>query len=159
MKKDFIAEAIFEYEAMTAKEQGKLVLQILEDQPVLMGFITNLADDFSDEAHETLVDSLAILINAFIAAGIPVDLIARDTVDEVIDEKVEKYDQAESEKGVEDLVDSPLVLEDLKARALLKGKFDKDDEEGKANFSMVLDTVITIVERSVAYGMEKHRQE
>lgn len=158
MKKDFIAEAIFEYEAMSPGEQGKMVLQLLEDQPVLMGFITNLADDFTDDAHETLVDSLAILINAFIAAGIPVEMVARDLVDEIIDEKVAKYDEAAKADKEEDLVDSPLVLEDLKARALLKGNFAKDDEESKGNFAMVLDTIITIVERSVAYQMEKHQE-
>ena len=80
-----MAEAIADYEAMTAAEQGKMVVQILEDQPVLMGFITNLADDFSDSEHEALVDSAVILIDAFVAAGIPVQMVPHQMV-EVIPE-------------------------------------------------------------------------
>tara|TARA_R110002072_G_scaffold188717_2_gene345388 strand:- start:4 stop:489 length:486 start_codon:yes stop_codon:yes gene_type:complete len=154
VKKDFVAQSIFDYEAMNDGEQGKLILEILEDQPVLMGFVTNLADDFSDAEHETIVDSIAILINAFIAAGIPVDMIPQEIVDDVIEEKVEGYNKEESENE-EELIDSPLVYEDLQARAVIKCKFQADDDLSKQNFNMILNTVISIVERSVSYSMQK----
>ncbi len=150
VKKDFVAQSIFDFEAMNDGEQGKLILEILVDQPILMGFVTNLADDFNDDEHETIVDSIAILINAFIAAGIPVDMIPREIVDEVIDEKVQGYNNEEA-----DLIDSPLVYEDLQARAAIKCKFDPEDEVSKENFNMVLNTIISIVERAISHSMQK----
>lgn len=154
VKKDFVAQSIFDYEAMDNAEQGKLILEILEDQPILMGFVTNLADDFGDEEHETIVDSIAILINAFIAAGIPVDMIPQEIVDDVIEEKVEGYNKDENDKEG-DLIDSPLVYEDLKARAYVKCKFHPEDTVSKDNFNMILNTIISIVERAISHSMQK----
>lgn len=154
VKKDFVAQSIFDYEAMNDAEQGKLILEILEDQPVLMGFVTNLADDFGDEEHETIVDSIAILINAFIAAGIPVDMIPQEIVDDVIEEKVEGYNKENQEEEA-DLIDSPLVYEDLLARAIVKCKFNPEDKVSKENFNMILNTVISIVERAISHSMQK----
>ncbi|HAD97871.1 MAG TPA: hypothetical protein DCG19_10730 [Cryomorphaceae bacterium] len=159
-KKDFVAEAIADYEAMTAAEQGKMVVQILEDQPVLMGFITNLADDFSDSEHEALVDSAVILIDAFVAAGIPVQMVPHQMVEEVINEKVDQYNKKDeheelSSEAVRDVSDSPLVFEDLKNRAVFKSNLSEEDEAGRQNFNIVLDTIISIIERSAAATMEK----
>ncbi len=36
---------------MTAKEQRKIIAQLLEDQPVMRGYIISLADDFSESEH------------------------------------------------------------------------------------------------------------
>lgn len=154
VKKDYVAQSIFDYEAMDNTEQGKLILEILEDQPVLMGFVTNLADDFGDEEHETIVDSIAILINAFIAAGIPVDMIPQEIVDEVIEEKVEGYNKEEKDRQA-DLIDSPLVYEDLKARAIVKCKFEAEDIVSKDNFNMILNTIVSIVERAISHSLQK----
>ncbi|MEQ9261927.1 MAG: hypothetical protein RLP14_02080 [Owenweeksia sp.] len=159
-KKDFVAETIADYEAMSAKEQGQMVVQILDDQPVLMGFITNLADDFSDSEHAALVDSAVILINSFIAAGIPIQMVPHQIVEEVINEKVDRYDQKEQEdtlttEAVIDFVDSPLVFEDLRNRALFKSDLPEEDEEARQSFDIVLDTVISIIERSAAATMEE----
>lgn len=161
-KKDFVAIAIADYEAMSDGEKGKMVVQILEDQPVLMGFVTNLADDFSDAEHEALVDSVAILINAFISAGIPVELVPHQMVEEVIQERVDSYEE-QAEKREEDLTkedlneisDSPLVFEDLRNRALFKIQ-QQDGENGlNPEFVLILDTVVAIIERSVAYEISK----
>lgn len=153
--RDFIAEAIADYDAMKAEEQGKLVVQILEDQPILMGFITNLSDDFSESEHEVLVDSAVILINAFVSAGIPVEMISHQLVEEVIREKVDEYEEKEEgsvldEEQMKEIADSPLVFEDLKNRAIFKSNLPEENLVQKQNFGIVLDTIISMVERSVA---------
>lgn len=160
-KKDFIAEAIADYEAMTASEQGKMVVQVLEDQPILMGFITNLADDFSDAEHEALVDSAVILINAFISAGIPVEMVPHQMMEEVIEDRVDSYEKKAEEKDElkpEDLSqvsDSPLVFEDLRNRALFKIREKGEDTKLNPAFILILDTIIAIIERSVAIEISK----
>jgi len=160
-KKDFVAMAIADYEAMSQPEQGKMVVQILEDQPILMGFITNLADDFSDAEHEALVDSAVILINAFISAGIPIELIPHQMLEEVINDRMDAYAaKADEEKDLAEgqvakISDSPLVFEDLKNRAIFKTKEDEADEADRQNFFVALDTIISIIERSASISMEK----
>lgn len=150
-KRDHIAAAIADYDALKPAEQGKLLLGILDDQPYLMGFLTNLSDDFPDEQHDALVESVVILINAFIEAGIPVGMVPAQLVEEVVKMKTE----GEEEGGVleDESVDSPLVFEDLRNRALfaaqLKGK------ENQGNFNLILDIIITCVERLVDYEMNK----
>lgn len=162
-KRDFIAESIADYEAMKQQERGQLIVQILEDQPVLMGYITNLADDFTDEEHEALVDSTVILINAFIAAGIPVQMVPHQLVEEVINEKVSVYEsKAEEAEIIEDwkeISDSPKVFEDLRNRAFFKSGMSGADETGHHNFNIVLDTVITMVERSAGLETETAEDE
>src|SRR5690606_10460156 len=119
------------------------VVQILEDQPILMGFITNLSDDFSESEHEVLVDSAVILINAFVSAGIPVEMISHQLVEEVIREKVDEYEEKEEgsvldEEQMKEIADSPLVFEDLKNRAIFKSNLPEENLVQKQNFGIVL---------------------
>ncbi len=160
--KDFVAVAIADFEAMSQQEQGQLLVQVMEDQPVLMGFVTNLADDFSDSEHEVLVDSIVILINAFVSAGIPISLIPQQMLEEVINERVDKYEEhADELEGdiARELSDSPLVFEDLRNRALFKSDLAEEDLAARQRFSLILDTLIAIVERSVSVEISKGKNE
>ena len=148
--RDFVAEAIADYEAMPQEERAKLLISILEDQPFLMGFLTNLADDFSDSVHESLVESTVILINAFVSAGIPVGVIPQAIIDEVVEEKVQGYENEKEADRDAEKSDSPLVFEDLRNRALFHSKLDVKDVLSTHNFELVLNTIVSSVERSVA---------
>lgn len=152
--KDFVAEAIADFEAMNADERGQLLLQIMEDQPILMGFVTNLADDFSDNAHAALVDAVVILINAFVSAGIPVNLIPQAMMEEVINERVDAYEaragQIVSDDVARQTTDSPLVFADLRNHALFHSNIAKEAAADRQRFSLVLDTLVAIIERSAA---------
>lgn len=153
-QRDLIAENIADYDSLADQERGQLIAQVMEDQPFLMGFLTNLADDFSDSEHEVLVDSLVILINSFVAAGIPLDTIPDALIAEVIEEKTESYQEGEDRleltaDNVNELVDSPLVFEDLRHRAILKSDLKRNDSAGQHNFILILDALIAIVERSL----------
>jgi len=154
IKRDRIAENIAEYDSLSDQERGQFIARVLEDQPYLMGFVTNLADDFSEKEHEALVDSVLILINAFIATGIPVDTIPDALIQEVLKEKIDAY-EAMADKGavkahaVSELADSPLTFEDLRQRALTKSDLAQESAVAQYNFMLVLDALITIVERSL----------
>lgn len=157
--RDFIAEAIAEYEAMPTEQRSQLLLSILDDQPYLMGFITNLSDDFGDAAHDSLVESTVILINAFVSAGIPVGAIPQAIIEEVIEEKVEAYENLKETAGWdENISDSPKVFEDLRNRALFYSDFDSEEPEEKHNFEFVLNTIVSAVERSVSVEINSNNQ-
>ncbi len=151
-KRDHIAEAIADYHAMDAQEQGQMIARVMEDQPYLMGFLTNIADDFNDEQHEALVDSVMILLNAFISAGLPVSMIPAPVVEEIIKEKTEAYEEADKH---EVHTDSPKVFDDLKNRAIFKAKLDKAPVADQANFNLILDVLISLIERMADYDQNK----
>lgn len=137
---------------MSAPEQGALIAQIMEDQPFLMGFLTNIADEFSDDQHEMLVDSVMILLNAFIAAGMPVSIIPGPALDKVIEERTEAY------AGVDPLLpevsESPKVFQDLRNLALVHADLNVDDAVAMGNYNVVLDILITAIERMADYDQQ-----
>lgn len=147
-QRDFIAESIADYEAMSDAERGKMTLSLMEDQPVLMSFITELADDFSDAEHAALVDSVIVLIQAFIAAGIPLDMLSKQLVNEIIEEKAAAFEEQDEIYRMEQ-IDSPRVFIDLENWALFKAGLAQAEPLVKRNYALVLDTLITMVERSI----------
>jgi hypothetical protein len=159
-KRDFISEAIVEYDDLSNEEQGKMLVQVLEDQPYLMGFITNVAEEFSDLQHEALVESLLILTNAFIMATVPFGMVPAELIEEIIKIKTD-VDEDSIEVTEVELSDSPKVFEDLRARAVLKSDLAEAKAEVQLSFNLMLDVVITAVERVVDYeinALEKDKK-
>jgi hypothetical protein len=159
-KRDFISEAIVEYDNLSNEEQGKMLVQVLEDQPYLMGFITNVAEEFSDLQHEALVESLLILTNAFIMATVPFGMVPAELIEEIIKIKTD-VDEDSMEVAEVELSDSPKVFEDLRARAVLKSDLAEARAEVQLSFNLMLDVVITAVERVVDYeinALEKDKK-
>ncbi len=148
-RQDHIADSIKDYMAMSAQEQGAMVAQVMEDQPFLMGFLTNIADEFSDDQHEMLVDSVMILLNAFIAAGMPVGLIPGPALDELIRERTEAYEEADS--LLPEVSESPKVFQDLRNLAIVEADLNVDDPVAMSNYNIVLDILITAIERMADY--------
>jgi hypothetical protein len=153
-KRDFISEAIVEYDGLSNEEQGKMLVQVLEDQPYLMGFITNVAEEFSDLQHEALVESLLILTNAFIMATVPYGMVPAELIEEIIKIKTD-VDEDSLEVEEAELSDSPKVFEDLRARAVLKSDLAEAKAEVQLSFNLMLDVVITAVERVVDYEIHE----
>jgi predicted HTH domain antitoxin len=153
-KRDFISEAIIEYDALSSVEQGKMLVQVLEDQPYLMGFITNVAEEFSDTQHEALVESLLILTNAFILAGVPLGMVPALLIEEIIKLKTDVDEDSIEVEEVE-LSDSPKVFEDFRARAVLKSDLAEAKAEVQLSFNLMLDVIITSVERVVDYEISE----
>jgi len=148
-KPDHIADSIKQYKAMSPQEQGKLVAQVMEDQPFLMGFLTNIADEFSDEQHELLVDSVMILINAFVSAGMPTGIIPGPALEEVIRERTEAY--ADADALLPEVSESPKVFQNLRNLAIVEADLNVDDPVALGNYNVVLDILITAIERMVDY--------
>jgi hypothetical protein len=154
-KRDHFAEAIVDYNAMSPQEQGVLIAQVMDDQPFLMGFLTNVADDFSDEQHKSLVDSVMILLTAFVAANMPTGLIPAPALEEVIKEKAEAYQDADALQP--EVSESPKVFQDLRNLAIYKADLNVDDGIGLNNFNLVLDILITTIERMVDFEQSQQK--
>lgn len=154
---DYVAEAITEYMALPPEEQGALVARVMEDQPYLMGFLTDIAEEFSDEQHEVLVDSVMILLNAFIAAGMPVSSIPGPALHEVIEDRTEAY--ADADPLLPEASDNPKVFQDLRNLAIVQADLNVDDPLALANYNVVLDILITAIERMVDYDQQQKDKE
>lgn len=150
---DHIADSITQYMEMSPQEQGQMVARVMEDQPFLMGFLTNIADEFSDEQHEVLVDSVMILLNAFIAAGMPVGIIPGPALEEVMAERAEAYANADS--LLPEVSESPKVFQDLRNLAIVQADLNVDDPEALHNYNVVLDILITSIERMADYEQKQ----
>lgn len=137
---------------MSAPEQGALIARVMEDQPFLMGFLTNIADEFSDDQHEMLVDSVMILLNAFIAAGMPVSIIPGPALDQVIEERTGAY--AGLDPLLPEVSESPKVFQDLRNLALVHADLNVDDAVAMSNYNVVLDILITAIERMADYDQQ-----
>lgn len=146
---DHIADSITQYMGMSPQEQGQMVARVMEDQPFLMGFLTNIAEEFSDEQHEVLVDSVMILLNAFIAARMPVGIIPGPALEEVITERTEAY--ADADSLLPEVSESPKVFQDLRNLAIVKADLNVDDPAAMQNYNVVLDILITAIERMADY--------
>lgn len=155
-KVDHVAESITAYHKMSAQEQGEMIAQVMEDQPFLMGFLTDIADEFSDAQHDSLVDSVMILLNAFVAAGLPVGLIPGPAIYEIVEERTEAY--AEADALLPEVSESPKVFQDLRNRAIVQADLNVDDEESLANFNLVLDILITTIERMADYEQSEKKK-
>jgi len=156
-KRDFVGEAITEYLGMEPQEQGAMVARVMEDQPFLMGFLTDIAEEFSDEQHEVLVDSVMILLNAFIAAGMPVGSIPGPAIHDVIEERTLAY--ADADPLLPEVSDNPKVFQDLRNLAIVRADLNVDDDEALANYNVVLDILITAIEKMVDYDQGQKKNE
>jgi hypothetical protein len=159
-KKDHIAVAMADFEAMSQSDRGELLARVMEDQAILMGFLTNLADDFNAAEHQALVDSVLILINAFVSAGIPVQPVSNTTLQEVLEEKEELRDNVAPEDllnpiSIVEASDSPLVFEDLRNRALSQSDLHHVSPQERQNFLFVLEALLTMIERTAAVSIKE----
>jgi hypothetical protein len=152
---DYVAESISEYMAMEPTEQGALVARVMEDQPYLMGFLTDIADEFSDDQHEILVDSVMILLNAFVSAGMPVSSVPGPALHEVIEERTEAYQNADP--LLPEASDNPKVFQDLRNLAIVKADLNVDDPLALSNYNVVLDILITAIERMADYDQQQKK--
>ena len=133
-----------ELNGLSSQELGGRISAFMDEQPHLTGFLFNLDDDFSEEAHTFLLKASIAVRDVLVGAGIPLGMINNETIEQVVQEKVEQYDTlTEEEKPLNEYVhlsSSPQMLE-----AVLK-QFDKTDE----NLILIVDVIISLLEESAA---------
>lgn len=152
MQYDALESAIREMNLIGDDQWQGMLSQAMDEQPHLMAFLINISDDFSEDVHEHLLRITVILAIAFQKAGIQINLITPASLDKVIEEKVEAYeDLAEEdelhEEAMGKVANSPHVFDRVRkwVKEELGAKMPILDET-QANINLMLDVIISVLE-------------
>lgn len=155
---DILQVAFDKIKSWDDEEYNKQGSLILEEQPYLMRFITNLIDELEEEDIEFLIFTLISLQLGFKMRGMPLSICTPDQLESIVKITADRFDEIDEreEVSLDDVFNAsnnPKVLSDL---------FDiyyQDFLEGKKvgmaevmNMLFVLDILVTGVEESVIYG-------
>lgn len=152
MHNDALESAIRELKLTSEAQWTQMLGEVMDEQPHLMSFIMNLADDFSEEVHEQLMRATVLLSIAFKKTGIQIELITPAGLDKVLEEKVEAYESLAEEEELNpellsEVANSPLVFERIrKWFAAELGEYMPLLEESQNNIGLLVDVIISSME-------------
>ena len=153
--KDLLKKAKTHLDELDGIKYHDKVNDFLDSQPYLVGFLYNLADDFTEEEHEAIMRCAVLLLEAFELSNIPIGIVTQGVLNEVIEEKVEVFDKVSLMGGAQDVLltditASPQVFDALVGyiREDIKKGLPKD-EEGLQNVFILLGILIRVFEESV----------
>lgn len=152
---DFLQKAKAQLDSLDGAKYQDKVNDFLDSQPYLVGFLYNLADDFTEEEHEAIMRCAVLLLEAFELSNIPIGMVTQGVLNDVIEEKVEVFDSVSLLGGTQDtllsdITDSPQVFDALVGfiRDDIRKGLPKD-EEGLQNVFILLEILIRVFEESV----------
>jgi len=94
-----IVDALFsELDSLDAPGLGKRISIMMDEQPHLMGFLFNLDDDFSEDEHTFILKSAIVIRDVFISAGIPLDVVENESIEQIVEDRVERYNRLVEEE-------------------------------------------------------------
>ena len=160
-KKDFLITAKSALDSLDGIEYQEKLNDFLDEQPYLVGFLYNLADDFSEDEHEAIMRAAVLLREAFELSGIPIGMVTQGVLNDVIEEKVQDFEKTESKGGIMDMLisdisNSPAVFDALVGyiREDVKNGLPKN-HEGLQNVFILLEILIRVYEESVLIDNSK----
>ncbi len=102
------------------EEYQNEVSELLEEQPYLMGFVFNLAEDFSEETHELIIRATIALQKSLAHTGLFFKVITTKQLEDVLDDKIKAFEELENddpegftEEAIIDAGSSPIALHSL----------------------------------------------
>ncbi len=149
-----IVDALYaELNALDDAGLGKRISTMMDEQPHLMGFLFNLDDDFSEEEHTFLLKSTIVIRDVFVSAGIPLDVIYNDGIEQIVEDRVKMYDALVAEER------NDAETWELEAFSPVLYAFvlqnTQDLEDVSQQLSLVIDVIIGLFEEAAASQQEK----
>lgn len=160
MHYDALESSIRELRLTSESDWTAMLTETMDEQPHLMAFIMNLADDFSEEVHEQLMKSTVVLSIAFKKAGIQIELITPAGLDKILEEKVEAYEALADEENLSpehlsDVANSPEVFERIRNWfASELGDHMPLLDESQNNIGLLVDVIISCMEEFAVDPMQ-----
>lgn len=156
MHNDALESAIREIKLIGDDQWRTMLGQAMEEQPHLMAFLINISDDFTEEVHEQLLRITVLLAIAFQKAGININLITPASLDKVIEEKVDAYEELEEElededelevEAMKELANSPIVFDRIRKWVDEElGIIKPTLVETRTNINLMVDIIISVLE-------------
>ena len=126
---------------------------LLDEQPFLMGFVFNLAEDFTEEAHELIIRATLGMQESLVQAGLFFKVITTAQLEEVLDEKIKGFETLEAE-GPESFTEENIIAK-ASSPIALTGLYKFVDEntnedelpfEHRTSLLLVLSAIIELFE-------------
>lgn len=152
MQNDALESAIRELRLTGDEQWTQLLGSIMDEQPHLMAFLMNLADDFTEDVHDQLMRCTVLLSSAFKKAGIEIQTITPAGLDSILEKKIEAYEDLADEddlieEEMEKVANSPLVFERVRQWFMQElGEAMPILDESQANISLLVDVIISSME-------------
>ena len=144
-----LQEALIKLDLMNDQAYQNQVAALLDEQPHLMGFLFNLADDFSEEAHDLMVRLTMALFQGLQASGLQFSMINAQMLEEMLAKKVGEMEAIDVDNQAFDEV---AFLKDASSPATVQSmlQFMADnatlDETERNNSLLVLSAVTELFE-------------
>jgi hypothetical protein len=151
---DMLSIALEKISRWDDKDYDQNAQLLLDEQPFLMRFVMNLADDFEEEDIEFFILSLMSVQLGFKMRGIPLNIARPEMIEKKVEAMVKRYDEIDEreEVSIEDIygdAENPRVLQQLFEVYL--SDFLRGEKIGMAevlNLLLVIEVIVGAVEES-----------
>lgn len=150
----WLIKSISEINRMSDKAYQKSISDLLDEQPHLMGFLFNLAEEFDEQTHELLLKATIVLYDALRETGILFNMIKPDDLELVLEEKVKLFDEIDlnaeflDENKLFEDISSPEVVKSL--RNFVLANTEVGDKANGNNILLILSVLVTLFENAAA---------
>ena len=152
-----IVDALFtELNNLDAPGLGGRISTMMDEQPELMGFVFNLDEDFTEDEHTFLIKAVIVIRDVFISAGIPLDIVANESIEQIVEDRVKLYDQFVTEER-NDAETWELEANSPVLYALTLHSYP-DVEGVSQQMSLVIDVIIGLFEEAAASQQNKDKK-
>lgn len=116
---DRVLQSLIQLDLTAHADYQNQLNNLLDEQPYLIGFLFNLAEDFEEQSHELLMHATLALHNSLSDAGLFFNLITPEILEETLNLNVNLFDSLTSEDGILDQQallhksSSPVALQSL----------------------------------------------
>lgn len=144
-----LQEALIKLDLMNEEAYHNQVASMLDEQPHIMGFLFNLADDFSEEAHDLLVRLTMALFYGMRQTGLEFSMIDAQMLEEMLAKKVEEIEAIDEE---DQAFDEVAFLKDASSPATVSSMLEfvadhsQMDETQRNNALLVLSAITELFE-------------
>jgi hypothetical protein len=151
-----LVDNLIQLDTKKEADYAKDISQLLDEEPYLMGFLFNLADDFSEQGHELLLRATLALRQSLAHSGLFFKMISPSVLEETLKLQVQAFEELQGdnetidEETIYTHASSPVVLRELK-NFITQNTFDAaPDEQTDESLLLILSTVIEVLEKSAS---------
>jgi len=130
------------------------ISELLDEQPYLMGFLFNLADEFTEEEYDLLMRCCLALNKSLTAAGLFFEMISPEMLESIIKQKVADFETFGDDENLLDdakmfeKASSPVVLKQFQMYADDNLYHVENTAENRNGLLLVLSVLIELLETS-----------
>lgn len=97
-KSNWLQQSLLNLDLMTDEVYQRMVSDLLDEQPYLMGFLFNLEEEFDETSHELLIRATLAFYRALRQTGLLFEVIKPDLIETIFTDKVQLFNQLDQEE-------------------------------------------------------------